>query len=258
MEATKAFLEVEPLEHGALWDVVFGGTKGNILDLALIEQWIALFEKARTTPDLRAVRIRGEGAHFSFGASVEEHLPGEVTKMLPRFHQLFRSMVDSGVVCLAIVRGNCLGGGLELASFCHRVFASPDAKLGQPEIVLGVFAPIASMLLSERIGRANAEDLCLSGRIVASDEALRMGLVDAVSQDPEAASLHYAREHLLHRSASSLRYAVKAARFGVRARLDEELRALERIYLDELMETEDAIEGLKAFVDKRPPRWRNA
>lgn len=257
MEPKASRLRVERLDGGALWDVLFGGTKGNILDRTLITELTALFDEARTARELRAVCLRGEGAHFSFGASVAEHLPGEVNEMLPQFHRMFRAMLDSGVVYLAAVRGSCLGGGLELASTCHRVFAAPDAKLGQPEIVLGVFAPVASMLLAERVGRARAEDLCLSGRICSAEEAFAMGLVDVVDADPAKAALSYAREHLTCRSASSLRFAVKAARLGLRDRFDDCLRALEKLYLQELMRTEDAVEGLEAFMQKREPRWKN-
>jgi cyclohexa-1,5-dienecarbonyl-CoA hydratase len=248
---------VEKLEGGAYWDVELSGSKGNVLDSRLIEALTAVFEEAEDTRELKAVCLRGKGKDFSFGASVREHLPEEVGEMLPRFHRLFRAIDASGVATLAAVRGQCLGGGLELASFCHRVFAAPDAKLGQPEIVLGVFAPIASLVLPERIGRANAEELCLTGRILEANEAKEMGLVDAVTDEPEAAALEYARKHLLPRSASSLRYAVRALRLSLSRRLEQELGRLESLYLEDLMATEDAVEGIRAFVEKRPPLWRN-
>ncbi|MFQ5790932.1 MAG: cyclohexa-1,5-dienecarbonyl-CoA hydratase [Acidobacteriota bacterium] len=250
-------VEVEPIEEGAYWRVVLGGSKGNIIDTTMIGALTGVFREAKKARDLKAVCLEGRGRHFSFGASVPEHQPGKVEKMLPSFHGLFPVMLESSVAVLAAVRGQCLGGALELASFCHRVFASPDAKLGQPEIVLGVFAPVASMFLAERVGRGKAEDVCLSGRVLDAEEALRIGLVDAVAEDPSEAALAYAREFLLPRSASSLRFAVKAARHGLRARLDTELKALERLYLDELMSTGDAVEGIRAFLEKRRPQWRN-
>ena len=250
-------LAVERLEGGAYWDVELCGSKGNVLDSALIDSLIAIFEEATSAPEVKAVCLRGRGKDFSFGASVREHLPDEVGGMLRRFHRLFRAMDASGVPTLAAVRGQCLGGGLELVSFCHRIFAAPDAKLGQPEIVLGVFAPVASLVLPGRIGRANAADLCLTGRIVDASEAKEMGLVDVVTEKPEDAALEYARKHLLPRSASSLRYAVRALRLPVSRRLEEELARLERLYLEELMGTEDAVEGTQAFLEKRPPEWRN-
>ena len=250
-------LRVERLEAGAYWDVELSGSKGNVLDSALIDALVAVFEEAASARELKAICLRGRGKDFSFGASVREHLPQEVGAMLPRFHRLFRAMDASAVVSLAAVRGQCLGGGLELASVCHRIFAAPDAKLGQPEIVLGVFAPVASLVLPERIGRANAEDLCLTGRVVGVSEAAEMGLVDVVTEEPEKAAFAYAREHLLPRSASSLRHAVRALRLGLSKRLEGELARLESLYLEELMGTEDAAEGIRSFLEKRPPAWRN-
>ena len=209
-------------------------------------------------PPTTAARFFTTREWLAIGASVPEHLPEHVGKMLRAFHDLFRVMLDASVFTLAAVRGQCLGGGLELASFCHRVWAAPDARLGQPEILLGVFAPVASVILKERVGRANAEDLLVTGRILSVEDALRLRLVDAVSEQPGEAALAYAREHLLPRSASSLRFAVRAARLDVGRALQTELKAVERLYLEDLMSTHDAVEGIRAFVEKRSPKWENA
>jgi len=252
-------LSIERLEDGAVWRLAIGGSKGNVLDAELTRALDAALVEAAQAPGLKAILIEGQGRHFSFGASVQEHMPGEVAGMLRRFHALLLRMIDGPVPLLAAVRGQCLGGGLELVTACHRVFAARDARLGQPEIALGVFAPFASAALAERAGRRHAEDLCLSGRIVNAEEAFAMGLVDELcDEDPAERALAYARQHLLPRSASSLRFALRAVRCGLKQRLAAELPVLERLYLDELMATADAAEGLKAFLDKRPPEWKNA
>ena len=252
-------LAVEPLDGGAIWRVAIGGSKGHVLDAAAMDALAALFRGAAAAPHLKAIVLEGQGPHFSFGASVQEHLPPHVGPMLARFHGALLAMLDSAVPVLAAVRGQCLGGGLELVSLCHRVFAARDAKLGQPEIVLGVFAPVASIVLAERAGRGASDDLCLSGRSVAADEALRLRLVDEVVEgDPAEAALAWARTHLLPKSASSLRYAVRATRASLHARLAAELPRIERLYLDGLMSTADALEGLNAFVERRPAVWRDA
>jgi cyclohexa-1,5-dienecarbonyl-CoA hydratase len=253
----KGPVTVEPQESGAYWRVFLDRPKGNILDGEMVGALTAVFRRAAGDADLKALCLEGRGSHFSFGASVPEHMPEHVETMLHAFHGMLRTMLDGSYVVLAAVRGQCLGGGLELASLCHRVFASSDARMGQPEIVLGVFPPVASVVLPERVGRANAEDLCLSGRIIQADEAQRIGLIDVIADDPSQASFDYAKEHLLPHSASSLRYAVKAARHGLRAHLTTELDEVERIYLEELMATGDAVEGLKAFIGKRAPQWKN-
>ena len=248
----------ESLDNGAFWRVTFGATKGNILDRATLAELAATFTRARSARALKAICLEGTGSHFSFGASVQEHLPAEVPAMLAALRGLVLDLLESGVVVLAAVRGQCLGGGLELASVCHRVFASPESRLGQPEIALGVFAPLASLVLPARVGRAHGEDLCLTGRIVSAAEAKAMGLVDEIAADPADAALAWARTHLLARSASSLRLAVRAVRADLAARIRTELPVLEALYIKELMATADAVEGLHAFLDKRPPAWRDA
>jgi cyclohexa-1,5-dienecarbonyl-CoA hydratase len=247
------------LDGGAWWRVVLGGSKGNIFDTRLTTALTEVLLDAARAPQLKAVVIEGEGAHFSFGASVQEHLPDQVAAMLDRFHRLLFALLDSHVVTLAAVRGRCLGGGLELATVCDRVFASPDVTLGQPEIALGVFAPAASVALAHRVGHAHAIDLCLTGRTVGAAEARAIGLVDEIVEGhPADAALVWARMHLSARSAASLRLAVRAVRAHLVAALRTELPAIERLYLDELMQTSDAVEGLHAFLEKREPRWRHA
>ena len=256
---TTSPLSVERLDEGAIWRVTIGGSKGNILDGAGVQALAEPFRDARVSPHLKAICLEGQGAHFSFGASVPEHLPPLAGAMLGAFHGALLAMIDSHVPVLAAVRGQCLGGGLEIVMLCHRVVAAPDARLGQPEIMLGVFAPMASIVLADRVGRSAADDLCLSGRSVTAQEALAMRLVDQIADgDPADEAMGWARTHLLPKSASSLRYAVRAARSGLRARLADELPAIERLYLDDLMSTADALEGLQAFMERRPVTWRDA
>jgi len=164
-------MTVVPVDDGAFWRVTMGGKKGNILDTALMDALVGVFDEAKRTPALKAIVLEGAGSNFSFGASVEEHLPDQVATMLTRFGSLMYAVVESGVVLLGAVRGQCLGGGLELVSLAHRIFATSESRFGQPEIVLGVFPPAASILLPDRVGRAHAEDLCLTGRSVFAEEA---------------------------------------------------------------------------------------
>lgn len=258
MTDTNPLVQTTILEAGVVWRVAFGASKGNVLDAALVAELTALFRKAALDRHLKAIVLEGQGRHFSFGASVEEHLPEHVTGMLHGFHNLFRAIFDSSVLTVAVVRGACLGGGLELALACHRIYAMPGANLGQPEISLGVFAPVASLLLPERVGRAHAEDLLLSGRTIEGEAALRIGLVDGLAEDPMAEALEYVRDRILAHSASSLRFAVRAARESLIDRFNQEIPRLEHQYLDTLMKTKDANEGLRAFLEKRKPVWSNS
>jgi cyclohexa-1,5-dienecarbonyl-CoA hydratase len=246
---------------GRLLRVRLARPKANVLDAemvsALDEAFAAAARPSQDAPALRGVLLDAEGPHFSFGASVEEHLPEKCAGMLRGFHALLLRMLELPIPLLVAVKGQCLGGGLELVSAGGVVFAGRDAKLGQPEIVLGVFAPAASCLLPERIGPAAAEDLLLSGRSVDASEALRLGLVSVVADDPEAAALAWFDEHLAKKSASSLGFAVTAARAALVERVRPRLAALEDLYLSRLMATRDAVEGLTAFLEKRPARWED-
>jgi cyclohexa-1,5-dienecarbonyl-CoA hydratase len=247
-------------EHdGRLLRMRLARPKANVIDSAMVtaltEAFASLAEPA--TPAPRAVLLDAEGPHFSFGASVEEHLPGKEAAMLHGIHALVLAILDAPLPVLVAIRGQCLGGGLEVAAAGHLLFATHDARMGQPEILLGVFAPAASCLLPERIGMAHADDLLLSGRSVDGQEALRIGLVNAVAEDPEAAALAWFDQHVSHRSAAALRFAARAARQDVVERVRTKLASLERLYLEGLMSTHDAVEGLTAFLEKRPARWKD-
>jgi cyclohexa-1,5-dienecarbonyl-CoA hydratase len=242
---------------GTLLRLRLARPKANIVDAAMIAALDAALAEHRETPTLRAVLLDHEGPHFSFGASVEEHLPGQCADMLRALHGLVRSMLNFPLPMLVAIKGQCLGGGLEVAAAGSMLFAAADAKLGQPEIKLAVFAPAASCLLPERIGQARAEDLLYSGRSMDADEALATGLVDSLSEDPEADALSYFDQHLAAHSASTLRFALLAARLEYRQRVTAKLDRVEKLYLSELMATHDAVEGLTAFLEKRPAKWEN-
>ncbi len=241
--------------EGRLLRLSLNRPKANLIDAAMIAALDGALSQHLVNPGLSAVLIEAEGPHFSFGASVEEHLPGQCAAMLRDLHRLILRMVESPVPILVAVRGQCLGGGLEVALAGHILFVAPDAVLGQPEMKLGVFAPAASCLLPELAGPMPALDLLLSGRSITGAEAARLGIAGEAAIDPNAAALSYFEEQLKTKSASSLRFAVKAARIDYVARVKSKLQAVERLYLNELMTTHDAVEGLEAFIAKRPAQW---
>ncbi|MDA8248139.1 MAG: cyclohexa-1,5-dienecarbonyl-CoA hydratase [Rhodospirillales bacterium] len=244
--------------HGtALLRLRLARPKANVLDAAMVAALDAALtaELGRGAP--LAVLIDAEGPHFSFGASVEEHLPEACAAMLHGFHALLLRLLDAPVPVLFAVRGQCLGGGLELALTGTRIFASPDAMLGQPEIRLGVFAPAASALLPERIGRPQAEAMLLGGRSLDAEAAHAVGLVQAIAADPEAAATEWFATHLADKSAAAIRCAMAAARGDLVARARTRLAELEALYLNDLMRTRDAVAGLQAFLDKRTPSWEH-
>jgi len=254
---TDSPLKVWREREGRLLRLRLARPKANIVDAAMIGALDAALAEAAGEPAIRAVLLDHEGPHFSFGASVQEHLPDSFKGMLAALHQLVLRMVGYPVPILVAAKGQCLGGALEVAAAGHLIFAAPDAKFGQPEIVLGVFAPAASCLLPERMNRAAAEELLYSGRSLSAEEAARTGLVTAVAEDPEAAALAWFDAFVAKHSASSLRFAVAAARLDMVERVRTKLAAVEKLYIDGLMSSHDAVEGLTAFLDKRAAHWED-
>ncbi len=231
--------------------------KANIIDAEMIAALDGALAEHESTADLAAILVDHEGPHFSFGASVEEHLPARCAEMLAGLHALIKRMLAYPRPIIMAVKGQCLGGGLEVAAAGHLLFVAADANLGQPEMMLGVFAPAASAILPERIGQARANDLLFSGRSISGAEAAAIGLANTASDDPEAAALAWFDAALKDKSASSIGYAVAAAQMGFADRVAAKLDAVEKLYLDGLMATRDAVEGLQAFLDKRPAKWEN-
>jgi cyclohexa-1,5-dienecarbonyl-CoA hydratase len=231
--------------------------KGNVITDDMVSALGQALESVAENPHLKLITIEGAGSDFSFGASVPEHAPGAIERVLPRMHALVAQMLDAPAVTAAIVRGRCLGGGFELALACDLIFASDDSVLGLPEIALGVFPPAAAALLPARIGAARAARAILTGESRPAAEWHSAGLIELVAPSAsldDDVSRWYDR-HLAPRSASSLRHAAAAARASLAEHVRRVLPDLERLYLDDLMQTADAVEGITAFLEKRPPHW---
>ncbi len=246
------------VEHdGALLRLRLARPKANLIDAEMIAALHGALIAYASHKTLRGVLLDAEGPHFSFGASVEEHLPARCAQMLAALHALVIAMVEFPAPILVAVRGQCLGGGLEVALAGGPIFAAPDAQFGQPEMKLGVFAPAASVLLPYRVNQPAAEDLLFSGRAIGANEARTIGLVHTIFDDPETAALAYFDAQLAPKSASSLALALAAARGPMRRDVRQRLVEVEQLYLERLMQTYDASEGLTAFLAKRAPVWKH-
>ena len=214
---------LETIEDGQILHLTLEFGKGNIIDLNAIGELRAAAVEIATMSGLKAVVLDHAGDHFSFGASVE------------------RAKADRPPIAL----------------LADRIVSAPTAFFGQPEIRLAVFAPLASLLLPARIGRSRAFDLLLSGRSIDAVAAREIGLIDEIAGDPLVATLHWARKQLVPKSAAAIRLATRAARMPWRPTFEHDLQAVERLYLDELMATDDALEGIRAFLDRREPIWQD-
>lgn len=244
--------------EGQLARLILNQPKGNVLDADMVGALRALLPALSAVPTLKLLVLEGAGAHFSFGAAVAEHLPGEVEAMLSSFHSLFLEIDALGVPTAALVRGQCLGGGCELAMFCGRVIVEPSARMGLPEVSLGVFPPLGALLLPWRVGGAAATNLVLSGEILDAEAAARIGLADRCVPEAEQELSRWFEAVFAPRSAVALRYAWRAARGPVSERLRRDLPVLESLYLEGLMSCSDPVEGLTAFLERRPAQWRHA
>lgn len=230
----------------------------HILDIELLGELREALESVRDDRHLLIIDSSGDRA-FSAGASVQDHIGDRVIEMLGRFHDCFRILNRLQLITVALVRGAALGGGAELAFGCDFVLASDTARFGQPEINLGVFPPVAAYQLSRQLPPRLGLELLLTGEPINAETAHRLGLVNAVFPLAEfSASADAWLQRILKQSASSIRYAKRAFRLAAVEDFEARLAAVERLYLEDLMKTADANEGLEAFVSKRRPEWKHA
>ncbi len=257
-----ALLKVEPLEDGAVLSVQLSGGKGNILTMAMMAELEQVLDHHAGDEALRLVLLSGSEKVFSFGASVEEHVASRAAEMLSAFHRMIRKVGKYPVPIAALVQGPCLGGSFELVLACHMVFATKRGRFACPEIKLGVFPPVLAAIGAQQLGAAVADRLLITGGDMDAAEAARIGWLTKLldDDDPSGAVLDWYREHLAGLSASSLRHATRAARIcgGFDAAVGEPLDRAERLYVDELMKSHDANEGIEAFIARRKPQWTNA
>jgi cyclohexa-1,5-dienecarbonyl-CoA hydratase len=195
---------------------------------------------------------------FSAGVAVEEHVQDTIFQMLDTFHSIFRVLEQVGKPSIALVDGAALGGGCELVAACDIVIASDRARFGQPEIKLGVFPPVAAVLLPLVIGEKRARELIFTGEIIDAVEAGRLGLCNHVVPSAQLEpKLMEVLAKLRELSGTSLQFARQSLDLGRGRTIDAVLTEQENVYLHELMKTQDANEGVKAFMEKRKPVWRH-
>ena len=230
----------------------------NVLNIEMMEEINTYFEGLMKEKTLKLLVIQALGKAFSAGVDVGEHLGELVYKMIEVFHKIFRLIDALKIPSIAVVNGSALGGGCELALYCDMVIATEKAKFGQPEIQVGVFPPIAALVFPRMIGRKKALELILSGDIISVQEALSLGLINKIV--PEASLTEEVNgfiDKFKKLSGIVLKLTKEATLAGLNDDMDKGLKAIEKIYLDRLMKTNDAIEGLKAFIDKRKPTWKD-
>jgi cyclohexa-1,5-dienecarbonyl-CoA hydratase len=228
----------------------------NVIDLPMMRELQSALAEIESRSDISTILFRGDARVFSVGVDIKAHVPEQIHEMLTSFHAAIRAIVASRKVTISAVRGACLGGGAELAAVCDMVYTARDASWGFPEIKLGCYPPVAAVVLAPLMGQKRAAELILTGRQFAGDEAAAMGLATrSVAVEELEPVVERTLAELRALSPAALAHTKKAIYAWDAIHFDKGLARAEKIYLDELISTADAREGIIAFLDKRPPKW---
>jgi cyclohexa-1,5-dienecarbonyl-CoA hydratase len=227
----------------------------NVIDIAMMEELSQALTDFESRPEISTVVIAGSDKAFSVGVDVAAHTPEKIEQMLAKFHGVIRALVSTRKITLAQVEGHCLGGGAELAMVCDIVITSPTAIWGFPEIRLGSYPPVACTALAALVGQKRAAELIFTGRTMNGNDAAQIGLATRAATDGDGA-LEESLSDLRNLSPAALAITKKAFYAWDAMHFDKGLARAEKIYLDDLMKTDDAREGVAAFLEKRPPHWK--
>ncbi len=228
----------------------------NVIDIAMMEELSVSLAEIEAREDVWVIVLSGEGKAFSVGVDVAAHTPDRVEEMLTKFHGVIRALVAAKKVTIAAVHGYCLGGGAELAMMCDMVYTTESAQWGFPEIRLGCYPPVACTALAALVGQKSAAELILTGRAIRGKEAAEIGLANRAVREGELGSaVDECIVALRKLSPAALAVAKRASYAWDSMHFDKGLARAERIYFDELMKTADAHEGIRAFMEKREPKW---
>lgn len=229
----------------------------NVIEIAMMDELAQALAAIEARHDVSTVILSGAGKAFSVGVDVAAHTPDRVESMLAKFHAVIRAVVGSRKVMIAAVHGHCLGGGAELAMVCDLVYTAETATWGFPEVKLGCYPPVAATALAALVGPRHAAELILTGRSITGAEAARVSLANRAVADTEvAAAVQEAVQQLSKLSPAVLAITKKANYAWDSMHFDKGLARAEKVYLEELMKTEDVHEGINAFLEKRVPAWK--
>ena len=236
--------------------VVLRNAPLNVIDIPMMEEFSQALAEIEVRSDISVVVLSAAGKSFSAGVDVAAHAPDRVEEMLIKFHAVVRALVATRKVTIAAVHGHCLGGGAELAMVCDIVYTTASSQWGFPEIKLGCYPPVACTALAALVGQKCAAELILTGRTISGSVAAQMGLANhAVPDEKLAAAVDETLQELLRLGPAALAVTKKAVYAWDAMHFDKGLARAEKIYLEELMKTADAPEGVRAFIEKREPKW---
>lgn len=238
--------------------ITFNRPPLNILNIEMMKEINDKIADLQFNTEIKLIVFNAVGKAFSAGVSVEDHTEDKASQMLDEFHRTFRLLNTINIPTLAVVQGYAFGGACELIAFCDLAIAAESAKFGQPEIKVGVFPPVAAIIFPYIMGMKKAMELLLKGEIISAKEALNLNLINKVVPDD---SLQAEADKLISSIAANSSVVIQFTKQTVYKtrflEFNEALKIAENIYLVELMQTEDAKEGISAFLQKRTPLWKN-
>ena len=245
-------------EKDLIGRIIFNKPPLNILNIEMMKE-INQALKEFQEKNLKVLILNANGKAFSAGVDVSDHTKDKVAEMINVFHEIFKNLHKINAPTVALVNGAALGGGCEVATFCDIVIASEKSKFGQPEIMVGVFPPIAAAIFPKLMWSKKALELMLTGETIRANEAKELGLVNHILpvENFEVEAEKFVNEKLANNSAVVLQLTKRAFMEGATQNYSESIKKIEDIYLNELMKTNDANEGLAAFLEKRQPIWKN-
>ena len=232
--------------------------KFNMMNIDMIVEINSLFEEFVSDQDLKCVVFDAEGKHFCTGVEVADHKPDKVDDMIPNFNQIFELLEQINVPVVAVVQGFCLGGGMELAIACDVIVADKGASFGQPEIKVGFFPPYAAIRLPQLVGPAKAIEICTTGKFYSAEEAQVMGMVAHVAEDGQLSeTAEKIVKEIQGNSPLIIRLNKRAVRQHLGLDFKQALAGVSDLFLNTLMKTEDTLEGIASYEEKRKPVWKN-
>lgn len=249
---------IKIIDESDVVSIVLSRPPLNVMNISMMKEMNAALERLLHHPKAKVLLIKAEGKAFSAGVDVADHTADKVSTMMKEFHRIFELVNQFKIPVIAVVDGAALGGGCELAIFCDMIIASEHAKFGQPEIKVGVFPPIAAVIFPRLIGRNRTLEWLMNGETISAREAEGIGLINKVF--PVEGFEDQVKTFVSKFTAQSkviIEMTKRAVDSTLRRPVMEALADAEKLYLNEMMKTEDAKEGLKAFLEKRQPVWKN-
>ncbi|MGD8367677.1 MAG: enoyl-CoA hydratase/isomerase family protein [Desulfobacterales bacterium] len=238
--------------------ITFARPKHNVFNIDMMKEFVGVLQTLAADNELKCVALFGEGASWCAGVDVGDHKPDMAGKMIDTFNRSLSLIENLEVPTVAAVHGACLGGGMEYAIACDMVIAGKKAKFGQPEVKLGFLPPYAAIRLPLLVGPAKAIEVCTTGRIYSAEEAQAMGFVSqAVEEDRFSAAVESLISEIATSSPLILRLNKRAVKDHLGLAPAEAVKKVSRLFLEELMKTEDTLEGIASFYEKRKPVWQN-